>query len=204
MKKILFILSLAFASMAASAQLYVGGSVGFNSNGTKPEGNAAGNTSWSRVIVSPEIGYALDEKMDLGLEFTFGLTTDKRDLLVDKKTATDWEIAPYFRYSILEFGKFSVLGKASVYVRGLNSKTIPLTGSNIESSSTTFGIGILPMLTYDISDKFVLFTNLNFLRVSFSSTSVKDFSKSSVFNLGANANDLLNVGNIAVGFAYKL
>ena len=62
MKKVFLTVALAAASLAASAQVYVGGEVGFWRN---TDGN---HTNFN---IKPEIGYNLSDKWDLGIGIGF-------------------------------------------------------------------------------------------------------------------------------------
>ena len=61
MKKILVAAVVAFSSLAANAQIWMGGSLGFDY--TDNDNSKAVTT----FTISPEVGYTLDEKWDLGL-----------------------------------------------------------------------------------------------------------------------------------------
>ncbi|MDL2315155.1 hypothetical protein LJC16_02735, partial [Bacteroidales bacterium OttesenSCG-928-C19] len=124
----------------------------------------------------------------------------------------NWQVAPYIRYSFVEFGKFKVLGKASLYVEGSKNDLLAT-----EVKTTEFGLNIVPMLTYDLSEKFALFTDLNFLGFGFAYNKVKDGNATTRFGLNIDANDVISVGGasvdmsngtfsdplIRIGFAYK-
>ena len=69
MKKILMSLAVAFVSLAANAQVYVGGNVGIASS---KEGNADAVTTYK---VLPEIGYNINENWAIGTTVGFGKVT---------------------------------------------------------------------------------------------------------------------------------
>lgn len=234
MKKVLLLVAMVCMGFFANAQLYVGGGLGVDFGSTKPkEGDKSKDFGF---FISPEVGYSLNDKMDVGVNLSLGVAKYERDIwdgingafdnlglgdmdldwddveLAKELKLTTWQFAPYFRYSLVEFGKFKVLGKASLYVLGGKGTLVPHTG-NIEPEYkiTQFGLNVTPMLTYDLSEKFVLFTDLNFLSLGFSSSKMKievgdffsDENTNTGFNLGVDANNAYNVGAITVGFAYK-
>lgn len=210
MKKSLLVLALAFVCVLANAQFYVGGSLGANFASVKDDdGNKLGTIS--SFSIAPEVGYSITDKIDLGLAFGFGTMGAKPDG-GDKSSTSAWEVAPYMRYSFVEFGKFKVLGKAKLYAQGVGkAEYLAATGEYTE-----FGLNIAPMLTYDISDKFVLFTDLNFLGFGFSYNKVKDDNSTTSFGLNIDANNVISLGGanldvsdnfvdplVKIGFAYK-
>ncbi len=197
MKKILLVAGLALASMAVNAQLYVGGQLGFESTSIKPDQGDAEKSS--EFTFGPEVGYSLSDKFDVGAELL--ISTGKE---FDETKTTNWQIAPYARYAVAEFGNFKVLGKASIFFGGNSSKQ-EVGNTTVEASATEFGLRVAPLLTYNLSDNFLLLTQLNFLGLNFTSTSVKDGNTTTDFGLNANTNNALSVGGgsaITVGFAY--
>ncbi len=192
MKKILLVVSFICATMVASAQLYVGGSLGLGFGSVKDDdGNKLHSTT--RFSLFPEVGFSFNEKLDLGISAGFGMNSRKPEGGDAVKT-NSWEVAPYLRYSFVEFGKLKVMGKASLYVNG--SKT------EQEEKTTSFGLGIVPVLGYSVSDNFILLANLNFLGLDLSNTKIKDGNSTFNFGLNVNTNNVANTGNFAIGFAY--
>lgn len=193
MKKILLVVSLFCATvMVANAQLYVGGALGLGFGSVK---NNDGDKLYSTTTFAlfPEVGYSLNEKVDLGISVGFGLASLKPEG-GDAIKATSWEVAPYLRYSVVEFGKFKLMGKASLYAMGIKDAD--------EVETTKLGLSVIPVLGYGISDNFVLLANLNFFSFGFDNTSVKDGGSTFGFGLGVNTNNALNTGDFTIGFAY--
>jgi len=182
MKKVLFTVALVVATfVSANAQFYLGGSLGVETNSnTNPK---------SSFSISPEIGYYINEKVDVGLDFTFLTSKSQSDAKY-----SGWEIAPYARYSFCQLGKFEVIGKASVGFGGVDY---------VGLKSTNFGFNISPILAYSLTKKVVLFTQLNCLSLNFTSISPDGGDSSTHFSFGANANNLVNTSNFPIGFIYK-
>ena len=84
MKKIMMTLATLFVAVCASAQVYIGGGVGF-ANASDDDDS---RFSWK---ISPEIGYQFNQKWDAGLAFGIEGIED------GDKT---FEIAPYLRYTV--------------------------------------------------------------------------------------------------------
>ena len=195
---VLFVAALGIVS-ANAQKYYVGGSVGFFSNSNKPEG--APSSSESGVSIIPEFGINLNEKLDLGISFGFSSLNQKE---TQAEKSSEFEVAPYLRYSFAQFGKFSVWGQAAV---SFAAGTTENTNSGVKNKYSTFGLNIAPVLKYSLSDKFDLLANLNFFNVGFNSTSYKQDSNklgtTSSFGIGADTYDVARLGAITVGFVYK-
>jgi len=71
MKKVFFICSLIFSSIAVNAQLYLGGSLGFNTSVSK---NGSSESTSSGLTFAPELGYSLNDKFDIGGAISFSNT----------------------------------------------------------------------------------------------------------------------------------
>ena len=211
MKKILLVVGLAFAVMTASAQLYVGGALGFESYGaTKDKDGNKWGDSFSQFGILPEVGYSLSDKFDVGI--TLGFTSETETHWFDnKKTGSDKynviSVSPYVRYTFCEFGKFSLLGKAAVGIDLGSGKELDDKGKEVDHSSygsTGLEFAITPVVLYSLSDRVCLYTNLNFAGLKFNSTSFKSDGEktrsTSYFGIGANTNSAFNLGDIEVGF----
>lgn len=191
MKRILFVVSLVLAGITANAQLFVSGAVNFNTGSTKDTNDD--KTKRTNFSIAPEVGYALSDKFEVGLGFEIGTSVTKPPV-GDKQKSNNWEIAPFARYSFLQFGKFSVMARGELYVSG-NKTTADI-------KTTNFGLAVVPVLKYDLTDNWALFTNLNFARLAFDYEKVKDGDKTTTFGLRGNSGNVFNVGDITVGFNY--
>ena len=70
MKKILLTALVAVASLAANAQVWVGGEVGFNATKTSLDGDKLGSAAYFNLL--PEIGYSINDKFDVAV--TIGIS----------------------------------------------------------------------------------------------------------------------------------
>ena len=189
-KTILIMLVSVLCTGFVNAQVYLGGSLGFNTETEKPEiGDKTTTTSFS---FAPEVGYSLSSKFDLGI--ALGISNSKTKVGTVENKSNLWGIAPYARYSPVEFGKFSIWGQADLFIAG---------GERNLQKFTSFGLDIHPVLKYDLSDHFSLLANLNFLNFGFSQTKIKDGSTTTNFGLGIDSGDVVTLGAISVGFVYK-
>jgi hypothetical protein len=188
MKKVILTMLVAIVGMGfVNAQVYLGGSIGFGMNNSKPK--KGDKVSQSAFSFAPEVGYSLNQDLDLGLKLN--VLNEKME---DKSKSNSWAIAPYVNYSFVEFGRFGVWGQAELFVGGAKVNGL---------KSTSFGLNIQPVLKYSLSDNFLLTTNLNFLNVGFNQTKFKNTRTDTRFGIGVDANNVANTNDITVGFLYK-
>jgi hypothetical protein len=220
MRKVIFSAMVALSSATmASAQLFVGGSVGFDGSGTTTPIGAdkdeeyRGSFAWR---VSPTVGYSLSDNFLVGLTLGFGTnaanTSSSRTIggtTTESSTSTfGWSVAPFARYTALTFGNFGFAAEARVGIVGTSAKSKVAGTSTDDPSTLGFGISVVPVLTYNLSDRVQLFTNLNFLNLYFSHTSSglpNDDRKTSAntYGLGVDANSLFTLGAISVGAVWR-
>ncbi len=192
MKKVLFTLALVAFAFAANAQFVVGGQIGYNTNGgnTANETVAGGTTTawdvptdiYSTLTLLPKIGYNLNDKMQVGLSFGLnynyakefntvyggaytGMVNDAEDWTITSNT--DIVLAPYFRYTLVNFtekltlfceaqlgltfsGKPKYTEHATAYA-GLTAVDTTFKGN---TKATVVNFTITPGLNYKISDNF--------------------------------------------------
>ena len=140
MKKLFMTLAAAFVAVSMSAQVYVGGGLGFQS--TSHDGD-----SESFFTVVPEIGYSLDNNCAVGI--TLGYTNYKNE-------DTRFAIAPYYRYGFAQLGKVNFFVDGTVYFEQYKDKSADL-------KTNTFGVGLKPGASVNVSDKLTLATHFGFL-----------------------------------------
>ena len=206
MKKFFISAVLATAMVfSANAQFWVGGSVGFESNRAN---NADGDRIGSESVftIAPEFGFSLDDRLSFGLGLNFK-TEGFRVGDSDRESASAFGIAPFAQYAILQQGRFILLCRATV---GFEMQSGFTPGGNVGSENwrhVGFGANITPFVHYVVSDRFNVFAGLNFLSLNLvhASTSYDgtDLGSVTMFNLGADANNLFNTGNFQVGFIFK-
>ena len=117
-------------AMVASAQLYVGGGLGY----AKTEVGDADATEWS---IRPEVGYTLNDNWALGVALGYTDVEDK---------GNTFTVSPYARYTFLKTGAFSVFADGTVEV----ARYKPDAGD----STTGWGIAIKPGVAYAINENF--------------------------------------------------
>lgn len=147
MKKLMLAAAMMVATISASAQVYVGGSLGFDSK--KANENASSLTNFS---IKPEVGYNLDENWAVGIQL--GYSSDETETILDGKfTTSKFEIAPYARYT------FAKSGIASFFVDG----GIQFTSLGSDAKGSIFGVGFRPGIKIAASNKVDLVAKLGYL-----------------------------------------
>ncbi len=151
-----------FITLAVNGQFFAGTGLGI--------GVTDGNF---RFNFNPEIGYNLNEKMDVGLGLDLSLVAGDN---------TNWLIAPFARYSVYEYEGIELLARGNVFIGGMNSSTI-------------FGFSMVPMVIYNLNEKIELQAIVDFLTLRFS---VHDSTVNCGIDLETRA-----ASPIRFGFAYK-
>lgn len=148
MKKLFLAAAMMVASVAASAQVYVGGSLGFQSIKTNKDADAS--TTFS---IKPELGYNLDENWAVGIQLGYSSTNADEDGDKVERTTGIFNIAPYARYT------FAKSGIASFFIDGgLNFDFYTADEEGME-----WGIGVRPGVKIAASEKVDLIAKLGYL-----------------------------------------
>ena len=198
MKKLFLTLAVAFASLAANAQLYVGGEVGAWRNSDD------NHTSFN---LKPEIGYQLSDKWDLGIGIGFnhdykgvGEASDGTTLV--KNEVNSFEVNPYARWSFVKFGPVRMFLDITAGVSTYKEKATvynPVTEkSTTETGDAKVGwrVGVQPGVAVGLCK------NLDFIaHVGFLGYRDADDNKCSYGENGFGFD--LSSNNLNFGFVYK-
>ncbi len=177
MKKLFMIAALAVSTLAASAQVYLGGSLGFES--VKPVKGADASSTFS---FKPEVGYNFDENWAVGIQLGFTTSNADEDGYKYKDfTANVFSIAPYVRYT------FAKTGIASFFVDG--GFGFDIYGGDAEGN--VFGIGVRPGVSFAVSDKVSVVSKLGYLGYKKYND---DLGGGSAFGLNTDNNTNLELG----------
>ena len=171
-------------------------------------GSAAIKTDSEHATVfnmAPEFGWNYDENWDFGLGVRFA--SDSKYLESEygmEGDAYSYGANVFARYKIAEFGSAKLLLKGSV---GLDFWTGIPDDENIDSQTfKQLTASVVPMVTYDLSESFTLYANLNFLGVyagylfENEDVGIKD---SWAFGAVADSADVINTGDFQIGFLYN-
>lgn len=161
------------------------------------------------IALLPKIGYQLNDKMQVGahLGWIFSKTkTFSTPLNYVMYADQDYEgwvtrsqsvfvLAPYFRYNLTEFGKFTLFCEAeltfgfapnakvhyyeSAYkdVAGINHPEVDEDAEGYELKTTTIDLSITPGLNYKFNDKFSADIYIDLLRLGFNHTAYKEVTE---------------------------
>lgn len=213
MKKIALIATamMAFATMA-NAQLYVGGSLGINNNNSKEidNGKTELNPSSTSIGISPEVGFFLSDNFAVGayINTNFTFNNNRDTATVVKTNTTSWGITPYARWYAIQSDKFGVFLEGQLFFMHQGGKT-KAGGVTADAPKTnSFGLQIVPGLSYNLTDNLQLQMRLDVLGANFTHTTTtspdgkhKDISNDCGLNF--NSRNALRLATVQVGFIYK-
>lgn len=270
MKKTFLSFALLVAIAAtASAQLYVGGGIGISSqSGTTTSSETKVNgvvstpvapevkgTSDFTFTFTPEVGYSINDKMGVGVAFSYRSTTnDDQETVVNQAAnplaiqtgdnintvvkKTGWAFSPYFQYYVAKFGKLNLSFIATPSFSGSTETTtdnsldispnVPAVAKSVvaytptEVKNSAFAFSVVPVIDYKLTEKILLFANINLLSLNYASntktttsTSISytgvspnaipstteqvDKEKYSNFSFGASTYNMFTSGSITVG-----
>ena len=183
-KKIIALVALlACFTMGASAQVYVGGSLGFTSSKLSTGGHDQDGTSFKLL---PEFGYQLDQDISIGLQIGYshgyaafgsitvndfkalmntGIST-MMDINEDDYKLNSFTFAPYVRYNFAHLGKIDLFFEGSVGYSNVKSDDTPnmngkATGS--ESKLDVIEIALRPGVSFNLNNNISLIAKLGSL-----------------------------------------
>jgi hypothetical protein len=218
MKKVIIsFVVLVTAICSSNAQVFIGGELGlkFSGGNTKNGSTTIDSPTTFGIRFSPKVGFYLNDKFAIGGEVLLGTSIYNDKAVTNETTDTEveWGIAPFVRYSVLEFGKFSVLFEGTAGLYGTSSKS--KTGNTTVDLPSTLSVGLIvaPLLSYELTEKISLEMELDFLSLGIVSTTQttkvsgsSDIKRNNTyFGVGADSNNVLNsdLGAVTIGFIYK-
>ena len=180
-KKIIALVALlACFAMGASAQVYVGGSLGFTSSKLSTGGHDQDGSSFKLL---PEIGYQLDQDISIGVQIGYshgyaafgsltvtdikaamntGIST-MMDIYEDDYKLNSFTFAPYVRYTFARYGQVNLFFEGSVGYSNVKSDDTPNTNGNATGSETKLDvveIALRPGISFQLSDNVSLLAKL--------------------------------------------
>lgn len=220
MKKVLIsaVALVAFA-MTANAQLFFGGQLGLSTSGGTSEWTSGNTTTktdnlkTTSFTFAPQVGFFLSESFAVGGYLNLGITNqDNVGGTYNESKETTFGITPFARYYFINSGKWKVAAEGQLGF-SLGHTTAKDGSGNIvsEPKTTTIAFNVRPLVAYSLTENIDLEAGLNVFSFGFSHQSIKEESgnvtstdKSNRFNFAGNSNNLLNVGELTIGFIYKL
>lgn len=178
-------------SQTASAQVYIGGSLSMTSYRQDKMENEK-TTCSSSLSFDPEVGYLYKDNWAFGGRLSIAYTNSDTylgDSVDSSNKMSSFSLVPYAAYKALTFGRFSVWTEGSLRI-------VP----SQKHTDGVIGIYIAPVLSYELGEHFILRTGLNFAGLSLA----RNFDRGiTAFRLFAGGDNILKVGDIAVGAVYR-
>ena len=198
-----------------NAQFFAEGSFGMSysedsasENGITLVGGGT-NFSWN---VSSLLGYQLNEKIAVGAKIFFYKKIRRWDAFddIDNEIKSEdknqvWCFSVLNRYKLWSMHKLTLLLESSVFIDKYNTDRKGLNQN--WSNQTEIGINAVPLVTYNLSDKFSLITNCNFLNFQLRTEILKTNggikTKHNVLSFGGSSEIFTSLSNINLGLIYK-
>ncbi len=198
--------------MTANAQWVVGGQIGFNHFGLHDDNYTIGSNATTDITILPKVGYQLNDKMQIGIQFGLDYTYNRNYANSDDTYGSNWQssiaIAPYFRYNLMQWRNFTLFCEAQLglgfTLESHNYNTVTDNTTDNGDNFTTVALSVIPGLNYSLSDKVSMDVYFNLARLACNWVLSDGFDVHS-YDLGVNMNaqDLnAHLGNFAIGFNY--
>ena len=182
MKKFILVLAAAVIAVAASAQVYVGGSVGIAS-----VKNGAADKTTTAFNIIPEIGYNLDDAWALGIKVGYqqGASLNAVEDMSANEDVKQFTVEPYARYT------FAKLGPVSVFTDlGFSYQWSQLGVDNDAYKYNTYAIGVKPGVSVNLSKHFSFIAHAGFLGYKNSKCKLDGSKANQSYGLDFNATNL--------------
>ena len=176
MKKLLLLTVLVLSSITASAQIWVGGNLGFGIYTSKWQGEPS--STGASVFIAPEIGYNITNNIAVAAEISVDYGKDK----FYNTNGTTFLVGPYVRYTFTNNSRFNFFGEFAMHY--INRKYGEgMGGLNMQ---------LRPGMSVNLTKNFDLIGKFNLLEFN-------HFSKKGV---GYNEFGFAITGLLSIGFAY--
>ena len=198
--------SLLLCSGNASAQDYIGGSIGIAGAGNQTSSSVS---AWTHSIsVAPDFGWYFGDKWAFGLRpwVAYSFTSGNGSTPTE---ALSLEFNPYARYLMFDFNRFGLWAEASPEIGfQKNWRQADVGGWKSDSYLVRYEIRLLPVLTYQLTDHISLESRLNLFSLAMvgSHTTRNDGVSYDTFSYGLSASTKDVTGTLAdisIGFLYK-
>jgi len=173
MKKVFFAMMFA-CMMAFSAQaqkFFAGGTIGVDYvDGKSSQGNTTYNgPATISFEFRPMLGIYLTEKLGAGATISVGMSVrnDRDEHEPTKDKSFDWGFGPFMRYTALSRGDFSVLVEGGFGIFGSSSKRTYGTTTHEGPKHFGFDIGVMPLLSYNLTNRISIEASSNLARFGF-------------------------------------
>ena len=184
-------------AVCAQAQIYVGGSLGFDVGASKSvyEGSTNKGPKFFYFGISPMAGYYLFEKLSVGAQLTLGAGNhDSRSGSEGStylKKVTIWGISPFARYTLIEANRVSLLAECRLGLDGAGTKSGYGGSMDKGPSVIDFGLAAMPVLSFRLTEKMNLEARTGLFRFGLGVVTTKNSSGSksndTYFGFGVNS-----------------
>ncbi|MBO4307141.1 MAG: outer membrane beta-barrel protein [Bacteroidales bacterium] len=204
MKKVFLTIALVAFAVAANAQFVVSGQFGFNTTGGNTHYEAVAPlttefdypaTKTSNFLLSPSIGYMLNDNMQvgLGLLFTTGSATNYGAMGAYLNGQEDWiktnnsafGLAPYFRYYFAQAGNFNFFCEATLafvtsgrsHTHAYDNSTNPVYDAEADGPTSTsiLDFSIVPGVNYKFNDNWSADCYIDLAGLAYTRTATKNY-----------------------------
>lgn len=218
MKRILLTLCLTLSlTTAAKAQFFYGIQFGFFTDWgseTAKESKSTLAASAFNYTLKPTIGYYFNDRLMAGVKFIYtscstSASQDKsspinlrwilRNVMMGNGLDSDymsWKVRPYARYNVLRLAndKLKLWVELNGYIGGKVPRTLDKK-LDWNSRSLTYGVQLHPIVSFDITDRFLVFTSLDILSIGYEGTrKLDDATKSTTGSFYCQLNPLNAIG----------
>ncbi|MDK2977982.1 MAG: hypothetical protein PWP52_696 [Bacteroidales bacterium] len=202
-KSILLIMAVAL-TFSLSAQIKVGGSIGFmgQSSKTTTGGTTNEGPTYTDIVLLPNVEYMLSDNFSIGGKIGFSLDISKNDAADSKESLFMFHISPYVRMYFPLGDKLSFFGEGGIQFASGTEKVSVGSTTNDGDTRTIFGIGVIPGFSYGLSDKVSLELTTGFLGYQLTSINNNQDpeTKDKINNYGLN----IDFSSISFGIKYQL
>lgn len=167
MKKLFLMAAMMVATLAANAQVYVGGGINFSSSKpayVKVDGVSEPDAT-TKFGILPEVGYKLDDKLSVGIALGYTHSSEG-----DVKT-NGFSIAPYARYTFVKWNNIGLFGEAQFAYH--NDKTTTKENivdedgdthtMDVDQKKNGWSLGVRPGISIDLNEKLTFITKFGWL-----------------------------------------
>jgi len=202
--------------LVANAQFFVEGGVGFSYQDMDIGiMNMPGDfiDAEYQLGFTPVVGYQLNDNIAVGAKALFNKRNTIRhaqdDLgnpIKNEWSEFMWNMGIISRNKMYGIGKLSFLIESYVYIGGSNRNSKGNSPNSLTRSN--FGLAAVPLVSYDLNDKFSLIAQLSFMGVWIErQTEIRSPSglklKQNIYRFGGQSTILANLSSIQLGFIYK-
>lgn len=161
MRKLIFAVTALFVSAAMSAQIWVGGSLGFDSKSYPTEGSK----TFTEFQISPVAGYALSDVFEVGL--SAGFDTKSNIGGVDGSKSSRITVEPFARWTFLNEEKISLFLQGGVGFDHVKA------GDNKDNA---FRVGVAPGVKIPLNENLSIVSKFGWLGFDKSAADVSNLS----------------------------